>query len=171
MFGGEYYVDNVKVNPWFFTPQKNGAPLTPLRAYAHDVPRYYMQDFGTAVSHPNSRSYSAFLQNNFRVTHSLTVNAGVRYDLQTFEVPGLVNNPLYAPSGQIPTNTNNFSPRVGFTYAIGARHPIVVRGGFGRFYSLVPAMYASKVETDNGLTQGQLFLDAMNPANAAVFPK
>ena len=24
MFGGEFYFDNVKVNPWFFTPQKNG---------------------------------------------------------------------------------------------------------------------------------------------------
>ena len=171
MFGGEFYFDNVKVNPWFFTPQKNGAPLTPLRAYAHGVPRYYMQDFGTAVSHPNSRSYSAFLQDGIRVTRSLTVNAGVRYDLQTFEVPGLVSNPLYAPSGQMPTDSNNFSPRVGFTYAIGARHPIVLRGGFGRFYSLIPGMYASKVETDNGLTQGQLFLDVMNAANAAVFPK
>jgi hypothetical protein len=171
MFGGEYYFDNVKVNPWFFTPQKNGAPLTPLRAYAHGVPRYYMQDFGTAVSHPNSRSYALFIQNSVRITRSLTVNAGLRYDLQTFEVPGLVSNPQYAPSGQIPTDTNNFSPRVGFTYSIGARHPIVLRGGFGRFYSLIPGMYASKVEADNGLTQSRLFLDIMNPANAAVFPK
>ncbi len=46
MFGGEYYFSNVKVNPWFFTPAKYGEPLTPLRAYAHEVPRYYMQDFG-----------------------------------------------------------------------------------------------------------------------------
>ena len=171
MFGGEYYFDNVKVNPWFFTPQKNGAPLTPLRAYAHGVPRYYMQDFGTAVSHPNSRSYSAFLQNSFRLTRNLTVNAGVRYDLQTFEVPGLVSNPLYAPSGQVPTDTNNFSPRVGFIYALREHHPIILRGGFGRFYSLIPSIYASEVETDNGLTQSQLFLDVSNAANGAVFPK
>src|SRR5271165_6564714 len=114
MFGGEFYFDNVKVNPWFFTAQKNGEPLTPLRAYAHGVPRYYMQDFGNAVSHPNSRSLAAFVQDSIRVTRSLTVNAGVRYDLQTFRVPGLVNNPLYAPSGKIPTDTTNFSPRVGF---------------------------------------------------------
>ncbi len=94
-------------------------PLTPLRAYAHDVPRYYMQDFGNAVSHPNSRSYSLFVQDGIRVTRSLTVNAGLRYDLQTFEVPGLVSNPLYAPAGKVPTETDNFSPRVGFTYSIG----------------------------------------------------
>ena len=108
MFGGEFYFNNVKVNPWFFTPQKYGDALTPLRAYAHGVPRYYMQDFGNAVSHPNSRSYSAFVQDSIRVTRSLTVNAGVRYDLQTFEVPGLVSNPLYAPSGKIPTDTEQF---------------------------------------------------------------
>ncbi len=31
-------------------------------------------------------------------------------------------------------------------------------------------MYASQVETDNGLTQSQLFLDIMKPADAAIFP-
>jgi hypothetical protein len=171
MFGGEYYFTNVKVNPWFFTPQKNGEPLTPLSAYAHGVPRYYMQDFGDSVSHPNSRSYSAFVQDSIRITRSFTVNVGMRYDLQTFEVPGLESNPLYAPAGKVPTDTNNFSPRVGFTYALREHHPIVLRGGFGRFYSQVPNIYASQVENDNGLTRSQLFLDIMNPANAAIFPK
>jgi outer membrane receptor protein involved in Fe transport len=171
MFGGEYYFTNVKVNPWFFTPQKYGDPLTPLRAYAHGVPRYYMQNFGTSVSHPNARSYSLFVQNGIRFTRSLTVNLGLRYDLQTFDVPDLVNNPLYAPSGKLPTDTNNFSPRVGFTYSVGDRHPMVVRGGFGRFYSQVPGIYASKVETGNGLGQSRLFLDIMKPADAAIFPQ
>ena len=95
----------------------------------------------------------------------------MRYDLHTFEVPGLVNNPMYAPSGKVPTDTNNFSPRVGFTYAFHERHPIVLRGGFGRFYSLIPSMYAAQVETDNGVAKSQLFLDVMNPAPARVFPK
>ena len=171
MFGGEFYFDRVKVNPWFFTPMKYGDPLTPLRAYAHGVPRYYMQDFGNAESHPNSRSYAAFVQDTIRVTRKLTVNAGLRYDLQTFQVPGLVNNPLYEPSGKVPLVTDNFSPRIGFTYSMGARHPVVVRGGFGRFYSLIPAIYASQVAMDNGLTQTQLFLDIMRPADAAIFPK
>jgi hypothetical protein len=171
MFGGEYYFDNVKVNPWFFTPEKYGEPLTPLRAFAHGVPRYYMQDFGNAESHPNSRSYAGFVQNTIRITRNFTVNAGLRYDLQTFEVPGLVSNPLYAPSGKIPTVTDNFSPRIGFTYAVREHHPIVVRGGFGRFYSQIPNMYAAQVETNNGLTSSEIFLDLMKPTNAALFPK
>jgi carboxypeptidase family protein len=170
-FGGTYYFSNVKVNPWTFAPMKHGDALTPLRAYAHGVPRYYAQDFGNSESYPNSNSFAAFVQNTIRVTRSLTINAGLRYDLQTFEVPGLVRNPLYAPSGKVPSDGNNFSPRVGFNYSIGQRHPVVIRGGFGFFYSQIPAMYASQVEMDNGLTQTHLYLDNMKSADALIFPK
>ena len=50
MEGGEYYFDDVKVNPFTFAPMRYGESLTPLRAYAHGVPRYYIQDYGTADS-------------------------------------------------------------------------------------------------------------------------
>ncbi len=171
LFGGEYYFDNIKVNPWTFAPEIYGEPLTPLRAYAHGVPRYYMQDFGNPVSHPDTRFYSAFVQNTFRMTRSLTLNLGLRYDLQTFEPGKLQTNPLYSPSGKVPTDLNNFSPRIGFAYSIGDEHPLVIRGGAGIFYMPIPSMYVSQVATDNGLQQSQLFLDLTQPAQAALFPK
>ena len=170
MSGGEYYFGNVKVNPFTFNPMRYGQPLTPLRAYAHGVARYYMQDFGPATSHPDSAALSLFLQDNFRLTRHFTLNAGIRWDLQTFLVGDLVNNPLYAPSGKLPTDVNNFSPRLGFSWSIGDRSPLVIRGGAGRFYSSIPSIYASQVETDNGLLQSHLFLDLMKPADAALFP-
>ncbi len=170
MFGGEYYFDDVKVNPWTYAPMKYGESLTPLRAYAHEVPRYYMQSFGTAVSHPNTRFYSAFMQDAIRITRSFTLNVGLRYDLQTFEPGPLMSNPLYPPSGRVPDNTNNFSPRVGFSYSLGDRKPLVLRGGAGIFYTPIPAIYASQVATKNGTTQSQLFLDLMQPAQARLFP-
>lgn len=171
MFGGEYYFDDLKVNPWTYAPMTHGEPLTPLRAFAHDVPRYYMQDFGNPVSHPNSRSYAAFMQDAIRVTARLTLDIGVRYDLQTFEVGNLITNPLYLPSGKIPTVSNNVSPRIGFAYAAGEHRSLVVHGGFGVFYMQIPSMYASQVATDNGVSGGQVFLDNTIPAQAAVFPK
>ena len=170
MFGGEYYFDDVKVNPWTYEPMKYGEPLTPLRAYAHEVPRYYMQSFGTAVTHPNTRFYSAFMQDAIRVTRNFTLNVGLRYDLQTFEPGPLVANPLYPPSGKVPTDTNNFSPRVGFSCSLGDRKPLVLRGGAGIFYTPIAAIYASQVVTRNGATQSQLFLDLMQPAQARLFP-
>jgi hypothetical protein len=170
LFGGEYYFDNVKVNPWTYAPMKYGEPLTPLRAYAHEVPRYYMQNFGTAVSHPNTRFYSAFMQDAIRVSRSFTLNLGVRYDLQTFEPGALVSNPLYPPSGKVPTLDHNFSPRLGFSYSMGGRKPAVIRGGAGLFYTPIPAIYASQVANDNGVAQSRLFLDLMQPAQDTVFP-
>ena len=171
MSGGEYYFDDIKVDPWTYAPMKHGEPLTPLRAFAHDVPRYYMQTFGNADSHPNSRVYSAFMQDSIRVSRSFTLNLGIRYDLQTFQAGNLITNPLYAPSGKIPTDWNNLSPRIGFSYSMGDRHPLLLRGGFGIFYTQIPSMYASQVATDNGVSQSRIFLDNMIPAQAALFPK
>ena len=168
--GGEFYFDDVKVNPWTFAPMRYGQSLTPLRAYAHSVPRYYIQEFGTTVANPDSRSYGFFLQDSIRVTRHFTLNAGLRYDLQTFDENNLVSNPAYGPSGKIPTDTNNFSPRMGFAYSIGDKGTWMIRGGAGRFYSQIPSVYAAQVETDNGMSQSELFLDIMKPADAAVFP-
>lgn len=170
LFNGEYYFDDVKVDPWTYAPMEYGEPLSPLRAYAHGVARYYMQDFGSAVTHPNSRNYAAFAQDTIHLTRSLTLNAGLRYDLQTFQPGPLISNPLYPASGKLPNNMTNFSPRIGFAYSLSDRHPTVIRGGGGIFFLPIPAMYAAEVATDNGIQQSQLFLNLMVPAQAALFP-
>ena len=82
--GGEYIFDLIKVNPFTFEPQEAGLLLTPLRAYAHDVPKYYIQNFGSQSSHPDTNEYAAFLQDTIRATSHLAVSLGARYDLQTF---------------------------------------------------------------------------------------
>lgn len=170
LFDGEYYFDNVSVNPFTYAPEEYGEPLSPLRAYAHGVARYYMQNFGDAVSHPNSRNYAAFVQDGIRVTQKFTLNVGVRYDLQTFEPGTLISNPLYPASGKVPTDRTNFAPRLGFAYSVGKKYTTVIRGGAGIFYMPIPAMYVAQVGTDNGIQGSQLFLNLMNPEDAALFP-
>jgi len=76
LFGGEYIFNSIKVNPFSFDPQVGGLQLTPLRAYAHDVPRYYIQNFGSAVSHPDTNEYAAFLQDTVRLTQRLAASLG-----------------------------------------------------------------------------------------------
>ncbi len=80
---GEYLFYPVKMNPYTFEPMEAGRQLTPLRAYAHQVPHYYLQNFGTSSSHPDSTEYAACAQDTMRVTDRLAVNLGVRWDLQT----------------------------------------------------------------------------------------
>jgi len=170
-FGGEYYFDTIKVNPFTFMPQEGGLPLTPLRAYAHDVPRYYIQNFGDAVSHPNTTEYAAFAQDTIRINQHFALTLGVRYDLQTFDTSHLQTNPLWRDSGKLPFNPHNFAPRAGFSWMLGNDNPVVVRGGFGIFYARIPQIYNSVVETENGLRQTQLFLNNTNFYDRQVFPQ
>jgi hypothetical protein len=170
LFNGEYIYDNISVDPFTFAPQHGGMQITPLRAWAHDVPRYYLQNFGNPVSHPNSNDYSAFLQDTIRLTGRLALSLGVRYDLQTFNSKDLVNNPLWPASGRMPADRNNFSPRLGAAYSIGNQRPLVVRGGFGIFYTRLPQLYESAVINNNGLTATHLFLDNADTTQHQFFP-
>ncbi|HTK94748.1 MAG TPA: TonB-dependent receptor [Terriglobales bacterium] len=168
--GGEYIFDNLRVNPWTFQPATFGMRITPLRAYAHEVPRYYIQDFGALVAHPNTNEFSLFGQDNIRVGEHLAFTLGLRWDLQTYRVDNLQPNPYWPGSGQIPTDWNNFAPRVAFAYSIGTEKPVVIRGGYGIFYTRIPQIYTAAVETNNGLRQTHLFLDNMDFYDRAIFP-
>ena len=170
-FGGEYIFDNTRVNPWTWDPMTYGMHVTPLRSYAHGVPRYYMQNFGTAVSHPDTTEYAGFLQDSIRVTQHLALNFGLRYDLQTFATAGMTTNPLVPQSGKMPEDNNNFAPRMGLAYTVGKTHPLVIRAGYGLFFTRVPSIYSSSVETDNGITQTHLFLENTQNGDMEIFSK
>ncbi len=170
MFGGEYYYDTISVDPWTFEPMRYGLKLTPLRAYAHQVPRYYIQNFGSAVSHPDTNEYAAFVQDTVRLTGRLAVSLGARYDLQAFSRKGLVTNPLWPMSGKVPVKDRNVAPRIGLAYSIGQDRPLVIRAGYGLFYTRIPQIYTSTIARDNGMTSANLFLDNTNYYERQAFP-
>ena len=167
---GEFLFYPIKVDPLTFQPMEGGLQLSPLRAYAHEVPHYYLQNFGSATSHPDSNDYAAFAQDTVRVTDHFAVNLGVRWDWQTFATARLTSNPLFPPAGKVPFQPYNFAPRAGFAYSIGRARPLVVRGGYGIFYVRIPQIYNSVVETDNGITDAQVFLNNTRYWDRQVFP-
>lgn len=167
---GEYLFYPIKVDPFTFQPVAGGMQLTPLRAYAHEVPHYYLQNFGSAASHPDTNEYAAFAQDTIRLTNRLAVNLGVRWDLQTFTTAGLVSNPLFPPSGKVPYQPYNFAPRAGFAYSIGNKQPFVIRGGYGIFFVRIPQIYNSIIQTHNGITDSQVFLNATKYWDRQFFP-
>jgi hypothetical protein len=115
----------------------------------------------------------SWAQDDFQVTHKLTLNLGVRYT-----VPGVVHdaaNDLYSfvpgtnPGFQLPLYKNyygSFGPRFGFAYSPFDNNTTVIRGSYGIFYD-VPGMSAmvSGTTTNGGDSYTQ-----NNPAgpNAAV---
>jgi hypothetical protein len=170
LYGGEYLYDDISVNPFTFVPQHQGLELTPLRAWAHDVPRYYVQSFGNPVSHPDSNDYAGFVQDTVRLTPHFTLSMGARYDLQTFSKAGMLSNPLWPASGKMPSNQTNFAPRAGIGYAFGSNRPLMVRAGFGVFYTRIPQIYQSAVTNNNGLANNFLDLDNTDFYQNQVFP-
>jgi hypothetical protein len=91
-----------------------------------------------------------FAQDDWRVSHKLTLNLGLRYDLYTFPSEVANRQANFDPAtgelrvaGQdgnseslIPTDKNNFAPRIGFAYDWSGDGKTVIRGGYGVFYFL-----------------------------------
>jgi hypothetical protein len=170
LYGGEYLYENIPVNPFTFVPEHGGLVLTPLRAWAHNVPRYYIQNFGNPVSHPNSVDYAGFVQDTARLTPHLSLSMGVRYDQQIFSKAGMLSNPLWPATGKMPSQQTNFAPRVGIGYALGNDRPVMVRAGFGIFYTRIPQIYESAVMNNNGMNNSFLSLDNTDYYQRQVFP-
>ena len=80
----------------------------------------YAQSYGNASYTVTDTLWSLFVQDDYHVTRSLTINLGLRYERQTF------------------TDSNkDFAPRVGFSYNLRGDGKTVIRGGFGIYYSQI----------------------------------
>ncbi|HYK22415.1 MAG TPA: TonB-dependent receptor, partial [Pyrinomonadaceae bacterium] len=115
----------------------------------------YQQAFGApsqAQSNPNA---GLFAQDEWRVRPDLTLNAGLRYDLQFLPEP-------------IKTDTNNIAPRVGIVYAPGD-HKTVVRASFGLYYDRIPLRATSNALQRDGSKYLVVQLSPTQPG-APVFP-
>lgn len=106
------------------------------------------------TTHPNSSDYAAFAQDDWRVTPKLTLNLGLRYDLQKLACPSVQNpDPLLLNNGldtsRCPEDGNNFAPRFGFSYAFDDK--TVLRGGYGLFYGRTTAIDLGTAHSNNGI--------------------
>jgi hypothetical protein len=84
----------------------------------------YAQTFGDPVAKQHNPNVGFYLQDEWRAGSSVTLNAGVRYDLQFLET--------------ISTDTSNISPRAGFVWTPNGSQNFLVRGGGGIFFDRVP---------------------------------
>jgi Carboxypeptidase regulatory-like domain/TonB dependent receptor len=146
------------------------------------LPLAYAYGVGSSDVTMSTNLYGAFVEDAWRPNTNLLVNLGLRYDLDTNG-----NNPTL----QTPLNdgrkkdTNNYQPRVSFTYDLTGNGSSVVRGGAGRFvgrFLLVPALQERQ---QNGLTGRVTFtringallgipalaLDPKNPTTTGIVSK
>lgn len=86
-----------------------------------DVQNYTQPiNFGISSYELTQRLYTGFVQDSIRVNDDLTVDAGLRYDRQT-----------------LTDAKKNFEPRVGFGWHPQGDSRLVIRGGYGVYYTQI----------------------------------
>ncbi|OFV82911.1 MAG: hypothetical protein A2Y78_03970 [Acidobacteria bacterium RBG_13_68_16] len=120
--------------------------LTDTRA----IPISYIYGVGSASVPKSTDLYSAFIQDDWRPASNLTVNLGLRYDYDTDGNNPDFKHPL-VPNGR-KRDSNNYQPRLGFSWDVAGNGKNLIRGGIGRFigrFLLVPAFTELQ---QNGIT-------------------
>lgn len=84
----------------------------------------FAQTFGASAVSLTNPNLGVYLQDEWKVHSRVTVNAGLRYDLQFLET--------------IRTDTDNLSPRVGVAWSPFESRRTIVRASAGVFYDRVP---------------------------------
>ncbi len=96
--------------------------------------RYTTQlgDFNYMVNNP---VIGGFFQDDYTVDKRLTLNLGVRYDIELGVKNKNLNNPIDPRTRSI--DANNVAPRLGFAYDVRGDGRTVVRGGWGVYFDKV----------------------------------
>ncbi len=113
----------------------------------------FTQTFGATDVTQQSTNLGIYLQDAWSVSPALTLNLGVRYDLQFLET--------------IETDTDNVSPRVGFAWTPFASRSLVVRGNAGLFVDRVPMRALANALLSAGNTTD---LDQLRQTNVSLSP-
>ena len=98
--------------------------ITALQAFNLGLPSTYQQGFGNTRVASTDPYYAVFIQDTWRVRQNLTLDFGLRYEVDDRRDP-------------IRTDRNNLGPRFGFSWDPFKKGTTVVRGGYGIFYSQI----------------------------------
>jgi hypothetical protein len=172
-FGGEIRVDKVDQGTFRGARgrirfQTDGAfpGATPLESFLAGTPHNAAILAGDPVRHMTQNLFALFFQDDWRVARNITLNLGLRYELQA--VPTDSNNQLgnFEPNvgleqvgKNIPSlykkDPKNFAPRFGVAWDVSGKGTTVIRGGVAIVYDLLSmSTFLSQQNTNNTVTLG-----------------
>ncbi|MBZ5499857.1 MAG: TonB-dependent receptor [Acidobacteriia bacterium] len=121
--GGRFGFGDLPGNP-LLSPQLQSTSITAVQAFDLGLPQSYQQGFGDPMLRFAAPYYAFYAQDSWNPRSDFTLNFGLRYELD-------VRNT------QVPTDRNNFAPRIGFAWDPWNNKRTVVRGGFGIYYAQI----------------------------------
>ncbi|MGH9803145.1 MAG: TonB-dependent receptor domain-containing protein, partial [Blastocatellia bacterium] len=107
-----------------------------------------------ALTQPNFSEYGFFVQDDWRAHKNLTINLGLRYDIQALKRPPTANpSATLAAAGlsttQLKNDHDNIAPRIGLAW--NPKAGLVVRAAYGLFYGRTPAIALGTSHSNNGI--------------------
>jgi hypothetical protein len=122
----------------------------------------FSQTFGNSVISQTNPNVGFYGQDEWKVNSHLTLNFGLRYDLEFLQT--------------LTTQTGNLSPRAGLAWSPFASRKIVVRASYGLFYDRIPLrplanalLSANNTTTITGTSQASVSLSPTQ-LGAPAFP-
>ena len=101
------------------------------------------------------REYAGYLQDSFRITPRLTLNAGFRYEAELEPQPASAN-PALPQTGIIVSDLTQYQPRLGLAWDPYGTGKTVIRVSSGLYDAHTPAYILARNFTDNGITNDTL---------------
>jgi hypothetical protein len=157
--------------------------LSAVQAYGFGVPGDFIQGIGSPSDTFSNKPLGLFWQDSWRVRHNLTLNYGVRYDVEfppKFKPPQGLALPAYNALGLqkgIQTDKNNIQPRFGLAWDPRGDGKTVIRASYGMFYDHPLLGLYFLGDASDGSSSGQLAFGGTggctgpgNPANLNAVP-
>ena len=169
-YGGVYDIASIPASEvalfGFVNPAPGEVPdfpgLSPVQAYGAGLPSDYIQGLGSPTDSFRNIAIGVFWQDSWRARHNLTINYGVRYDVEPapqFKPPQGLAEPAYGILGLqkgIQTDKNNFQPRIGVAWDPKGDGKSVWRASFGMFYDHPLLGLYFLGDASDGSSSGQL---------------
>ena len=156
--------------------RNNIAPLNAVQAYGFGVPGDLVQGIGSPSGSFNNIPIGAFWQDSWRINPRVTLNYGVRYDVEippTFQPPQGLAFDAYRILGLqkgIQIDTNNIQPRIGLAVDPHGDGKTVIRASYGMFYDHPLLGLYFLGQASDGSSSGQLAFGPGSPCQGAGQP-
>ena len=146
--------------------------FSPIQAYGLGIPQSFVQGIGNTSFKYDLKTLGAFLQDSWRITPRLTLNYGVRYDIEAFPTKQALNantnaaERIYGVRQGIRLQDHNVAPRVGVAFDPKGDGKMVVRANYGLFYDRAPGNLESQSMSFNSTSTPLVILAGGSPCNA-----